>query len=156
MKRLICFLLVVYLCNNIYSQSRFTGIINIPEVIFTATRTANSLENIPGRLEIISQQIIQDFPANSIDDLLISVPGLNVNRSWGIFSKNSSVNMRGISGTGRVLVLFNGLPLNKSAGGGINWHMINTDMVQRIEISKGPGSAVYGNNAMTGVINIIT
>ncbi len=156
MKRLICFLLVVYLCNNIYSQSRFTGIINIPEVIFTATRTANSLENIPGRLEIISQQIIQDFPANSIDDLLIYVPGLNVNRSWGIFSKNSSVNMRGISGTGRVLVLFNGLPLNKSAGGGINWHMINTDMVQRIEISKGPGSAVYGNNAMTGVINIIT
>ena len=156
MKRLLCLLLVFGFINSVFSQAKLTGIIDIPEVIFTATRTPNYLKDIPGRLEIIDEHIIQEFPANNIDDLLFSVTGINVNRSWGIFSKNSSVNLRGISGTGRVLVLLNGLPLNKSAGGGINWNMINPAMVQRIEIFKGPGSAVYGNNAMTGVINIIT
>lgn len=156
MDKKLLFILLSFLSLNCFPQKKDTVKIDIPEIIFTATRTPNYLKDIPGRIEIIDEKIISDFPANTVDDILFMLPGLNVNRSWGIFSKNASVNLRGLSGTSRVLVLLNGLPLNKSAGGGINWNMIPPGQIQRIEICKGPGSAVYGNNAMTGVINIIT
>jgi len=59
-------------------------------------------------------------------------------------------------GSTRSLILLDGVPLNKTAGGTVNWHLITPDEIQRIEVVKGPGSSVYGMNAMGGVINIIT
>jgi iron complex outermembrane receptor protein len=50
----------------------------------------------------------------------------------------------------------NGVPINASDGGSVNWNKINQYDVERIEVFKGPGSSLYGNNAMGGVINIIT
>jgi outer membrane receptor for ferrienterochelin and colicin len=64
--------------------------------------------------------------------------------------------MRGSDESARTLVLIDGVPKNKMSGGFVNWSMINSDEVERIEITKGPVSALYGNNAMSGVINIIT
>jgi outer membrane receptor protein involved in Fe transport len=68
------------------------------------------------------------------------------------------VNIRGITSSeqGRVLALVDGLPINKTDGGSVNWNRISANEVDRIEVFKGPGSSVYGNNAMGGVINIIT
>ncbi|MFC2117288.1 TonB-dependent receptor [Bacteroidota bacterium] len=156
MKNRIVLFFILFVSNSALSQNVGKLNIDIDEIILTATRSPNYLKNIPGRIEIIDQKIISDFPANTLDELLFVLPGLNVNRSWGIFSKNASVTLRGLNGTDRVLVLLNGLPLNKSAGGGINWHMITPNQVKQIEVCKGPGSSVYGNNAMAGVINIIT
>jgi iron complex outermembrane receptor protein len=66
--------------------------------------------------------------------------------------------LRGLSGDeqGRTLVLMNGVPINTSDEGGVNWNRINHNDIERIEVFKGPGSSLYGNNAMGGVINIIT
>jgi len=128
----------------------------IGEVNITAMRQQKLKENIPARIDIISNKEIDFYPNTNIDNCLQGIANVYVNRSWGIFSKNSSVTMRGLNGTSRVLVLLNGTPLNFSAGGGINWHMIESDLVERIEVLKGPASALYGNNAMGGVINIIT
>ncbi|KAB2842134.1 MAG: TonB-dependent receptor plug domain-containing protein, partial [Melioribacteraceae bacterium] len=54
------------------------------------------------------------------------------------------------------MALIDGLPINKSDGGTVNWNRINPEDVERVEIFKGPGSSVYGNNAMGGVVNIIS
>jgi iron complex outermembrane receptor protein len=74
----------------------------------------------------------------------------------GIFSKNASITMRGLNGSPRVLVLINGVPISKTDGGGVNWNRMVPETVDRIEVIKGPVSAVYGGNAMGGVINVIT
>ena len=128
----------------------------INTITILADRPKSKLEEIPVKVAVITNEDYSTFPVQNFDDILQSIPNVYVNRSWGIFSKNSSVSMRGLDGTSRVLVLYNGVPLNKTAGGGINWHIINTDDIQQVEVQKGPSSAVYGNNAMTGVINILS
>jgi iron complex outermembrane receptor protein len=126
------------------------------KIIITATRTERRIEDLAGQNEVMESKEIEEFPASSTDNLLQSVANINVNRSWGIFSKNASVTMRGLDAAQGVLVLYNGVPLNKTAGGSINWNMISPDRIEKIEVIKGPSSALYGNNAMGGVINIIT
>jgi len=130
--------------------------INIPEFVVTANRSIRNIDNVPGRVTVIDAKAIQELPVQNVDELLRNIAGVYVNRSWGIFSQNSSVTMRGIDASARVLVLVDGVPLNKSAGGSINWHLISVNNIERIEVIKGPASAIYGNNAMAGVINIIT
>lgn len=90
----------------------------------------------------------------NIDNTLSLLPGVFVNRSNGIFSKNTSVSLRGTASAHRTLILVDGIPINKLSGTALNWHMIDPGQVGRIEVLKGPGSSLYGNNAMGGVINI--
>jgi len=128
----------------------------IDQVVVTATRTERSVKDIPAQVEVITEEEIKDFPVSNIDDLLRSAANVYVNRSWGIFSKNSAVTMRGLQSSDRTLILIDGVPKNKLSGGSVNWHNINPDIVDRIEVIKGPASALYGTNSMGGVINIIT
>lgn len=130
--------------------------IEMSSIVVTATRTKTLIEDVPQRINKIDKQNIEDYPATNTDNILRMIPGINVNRSSGIFSRNSSVTMRGMPGASRALILLDGVPLNKTAGGTINWNLITPNEIERIEVVKGPGSALYGNNAMSGIINIIT
>jgi len=132
------------------------GIYDFNPVIISATLTRRRQEDIPSRLERIDQSQIRDISYATTDDLLRPVSNVYVNRSWGIFSKNSSVTMRGLNSSSRTLILLNGIPLNKTAGGSVNWHIVQPDVIDNIEVYKGPNSALYGNNAMGGVISIRT
>ncbi|MCD4735437.1 MAG: TonB-dependent receptor [Bacteroidales bacterium] len=133
-----------------------TDSVEMESVVVTATRTRESEINIPQRVHVIRKENIEIYPATNTDNLLKMVPGIVVNRSWGIFSRNSSVTMRGMPGSTRTLILLDGSPLNKTAGGSVNWHLVTPEELERIEVVKGPASALYGNNAMGGVINLIT
>lgn len=130
--------------------------IKMSSVVITATRTHRQLENVPARMSMMDVNQIENYPATDIDDALNSISNVLVNRSWGIFSKNTSVTMRGLDGTSRTLILLNGVPLNKVSGGQIQWALVRPEDVERIEVLKGPGSALYGMNAMGGVINVLT
>jgi iron complex outermembrane receptor protein len=124
----------------------------------TATKTPRNLNEVPARISIVGADIIEASPTRLVDDVLRFIPGVNVDRASGIYSSNPSVTLRGLSGDeqSRTLVLMNGIPINASDGGTVNWNKINQYDVERIEVFKGPGSSLYGNNAMGGVINIIT
>ena len=128
------------------------------EVVITATKTENYIKDIPSRVNLVSPRQIEITPAQTTDELLALVPGINVGRSFGIFTHSTTVTMRGLNGgeQGRVLVMIDGIPTNKSDGGSVNWNLLNTDLIDRIEVVKGPGSSLYGGNAMSGAINIIT
>jgi len=130
--------------------------VEINSIIVTATRTQKVNRNISQRTHSIQAENIVLYPATNTDDLLKMIPGIVVNRSWGIFSRNSSVTMRGMPGSSRSLILIDGVPMNKTAGGSVNWHLISPEEIERIEVVKGPGSSLYGMNAMGGVINLIT
>ncbi|MFH1296400.1 MAG: TonB-dependent receptor [Bacteroidota bacterium] len=126
------------------------------ELFVTATRTPQRLAEIPARITSILSKEVMEMPVNNTDEVLQLVPGIKFDRDFGIFSKNSSVTMRGLNGSYRALILLDGVPLNKTDGGGINWNRLIPDNIERIEVLKGPVSAVYGSNAMSGVVNIIT
>jgi len=130
--------------------------IELETTVITATRTNLNKADVHAKTDIITKEQIEDFPVSSTDDLFRLIPNMVVNRSWGVFSKNASVTMRGMDASARTLILLNGTPMNKTAGGTIVWDMINPESIEKIEVVKGPGSAIHGNNAMGGVINIIT
>ena len=133
-------------------------LIDAGEVVVTANRGTSPVADVPARVTLISSAAIVSRPVTSVDEMLSSIPGLNISRSFGIFSHKSSVTMRGLSGNeqARVLVMIDGVPVNKSDGGSVNWNLLDPAMVERIEVVKGPASSMYGSNAMGGVINILT
>lgn len=132
--------------------------VSLDEVVVSATRTENRISQIPGRINMISTERLAMVACPNIDESLQLLPGVNVSRAFGIFSTKSSVTMRGLSGNeqARTLVLLDGIPVNKADGGSVNWNLISTAEVEKIEVVKGPGSALYGGNAMGGIINVIT
>lgn len=140
------------------SQEAVKDTIKLNEVVVTGTKTLRNLKEVPARISVIRSTVIESSPAMQIDDILRFTPGLNVNRSTGIYSQRPMVTLRGLSGDeqSRTLVLINGVPVNTSDEGGVNWNRINQYDIERIEVFKGPGSSLYGNNAMGGVINLIT
>ncbi len=131
-------------------------VVEIDPVTITATLTRRKLSLMPARVGLISKQLVEQIPALNTDDLLRGIANVYVHRPWGIFSKSASVTMRGLPGSSRTLILLDGVPMNKAAGGSVNWNFIEPNQIDNIEIVKGPSSAIYGNNAMAGVINITT
>jgi len=131
-------------------------IMEIDPVTITATLNRRPLSRLPGRGAVIKEKKVELLPANNTDELLHGIANVHVNRPWGIFSKGASVTMRGLPGSSRTLILLDGVPMNKAGGGTVNWNFVEPSDIQDIEVVKGPNSALYGNNAMGGVINIKT
>jgi iron complex outermembrane receptor protein len=132
--------------------------IQINPIVVTATRSENMMLDIPAKVAYISAKQISLDPGKSLDDALQYSSGIYINRNFGILSSKSSVSARGLSSKdqSRMLVLVDGVPVNKTDGGGVNWNLFNKETIESMEILKGPGSALYGNNAMAGVISINT
>lgn len=128
------------------------------EVVITATRSRENIYEIPGSIRVIDKKEIQRIPAQKVDEIIQYASGVNAFRSGGIYSMRPVVTLRGLSGDeqGRTLVLLDGVPINKGDTGGVNWNRLDKNNIERIEIYRGPGSGLYGNHAMGGVINIIT
>lgn len=127
------------------------------ETPYRAPRDASA---VPGAVEVILPRQLESAAGGTIDQKLQSlVPGLNTNRE-GIYYHGSNLSMRGMPGgeTGQAmtLVLVDGVPLNSAATGGVQWTALNSLDIDRIEVFRGPGSSVYGSNAMAGVVNVIT
>lgn len=114
------------------------------------------LVRAPAITTVISAQTIEKMGARTVADVLKSVPGLHVSVARGV---NEVFVMRGFFDEmdSYVLLLVNGIPLNNIVNGGRPqaWKMPVHD-VARIEIMRGPGSALYGADAAAGVINIVT
>jgi len=127
-------------------------------VIIAKSENQSQILNVPTRINIIDNQTIKSTPASHVTNVFNKVSGVNVDSEFGMFSTGSSVTLRGVSGGSQkgTLVVLNGAPINKSESGSVNWNMINKEEIESIEIVKGPGSVLYGSNAMGGVINIVT
>jgi len=133
------------------------GMATLPEVVVTATRTAQKTEKIPAGVTVITQEEIKNSNAGSITDLLSSGEGIVVRNLMGN-GKNAQVDLRGFGETGpyNTLVLVDGRKVNAIDLSGVDWTQIPIDQVERIEIVRGTGTVLYGDNAAGGVINIIT
>ncbi len=131
--------------------------VTLEEVVVTATRDAQEVHKIPANVTVISKEEIDRSNAQNVVDVLRDQVGLVVRDYYGT-GKNASVDIRGFGETGllNTLVLVDGRRVNEIDLSGVDWTQIPLDQVERIEIIRGPGSVLYGDNAVGGVINIIT
>lgn len=128
-------------------------------VVVAPTKSGTRLGDTPGAVSVISYDQIQRSSARSIPELLRSIPGVNVR--WNPMVQ--TIDVRGFGSnpfTSKILILIDGIPYNSWNKGGFPQHpgfdFFNLNNVRHIEIIRGPGSALYGENAFNGVINIVT
>ena len=123
--------------------------------IITVSATPISIDDAGSSVSVISRQDILDRNAASVQDLLREVPGFSVSQQ-GSHGAVSQVRIRGAEAN-QVLVLINGIEVNDLAQGSeFDFSQISTNDIERIEIVRGPQSALWGSDAMAGVIHIIT
>lgn len=123
-------------------------------VIVTATRTAQTADASLAPVIVIDREEIEAYLSTDLPDLLRMQTGVEIGRNGGP-GQLASVFMRGTD-SNHTLVMIDGVRLNPSTIGGVSLQNIRPEMIERIEIVKGPRSTLYGSDAIGGVINIIT
>ncbi len=123
-------------------------------VVVTATRIETPQEEVTTSLSVITSEDIRAKQAVTVEEVLRDVPGVDVVQS-GSRGNTTSVFIRG-SNSNQVLVLVDGMEVNSVTAGNFNFGHLLTDNVERIEVLRGAGGALYGSKAVGGVINIIT
>lgn len=126
-------------------------------VVVSASRTEEKLVNAPATMTVIGQQTIQSAPTQNFAELLRAVPGVNITQ---VSARDINVTTRGATGTLATgqLALLDGRSLYQDFFGFVMWDFlpVNLNEVKQVEVIRGPASAVWGANALNGVVNVIT
>jgi outer membrane receptor for ferrienterochelin and colicins len=123
------------------------------QVVVTASKREQSLEEVPVSIAVMEASGIRERNSVTLDEALRYVPGVNMT--------GPQVNIRGSSGYSlgagsRVLMMLDGIPFLAGDTGELIFEAIPVGQIDRIEVVKGASSALYGSNALGGVINVIT
>ncbi len=129
-------------------------------VVVTASKKAQKVIDAPSAIYVVTQDDIHEYGANNLAEALRLVPGVEVFQTADYVYQ---ISIRGFSRThlnraNKVLWLVNGRSVYSDSYGGFDMRAVNVaiDEVERIEIIRGTGSALWGANAFTGIVNIIT
>ena len=125
---------------------------SLQEVVVTGTGTQHLLKDAPVQTEVISRRQLQQYAGKSIEDILT---GLTASLDFSESDMSSRLQLNGL-GNSYVLILIDGRRLHGDNGGENDLSLIDPHNIERIEIVKGASSALYGSDAIAGVINIIT
>jgi vitamin B12 transporter len=128
----------------------------LPDIVVTASRGPQSLGQTASAITVVGERELSTTNPTSVVDALRSVPGLDITETGGP-GGTSSVRLRGAN-PGQTLVMIDGIRVNDpgAASGDFDFSMLDTGAIQRIEVLRGPQSALYGSDAIGGVVNIIT
>ena len=137
-------------CTHAYAAVNET----LPDVVVTATRTAQSADATLASVSVITRQDIERLQAQSLPDVLRGVAGLTLSNSGGA-GKATSVHLRGTNAD-HVLVLVDGIKIGSATLGTASFQDIPVQQIERIEIVRGPRTSLYGSEALGGVIQIFT
>ncbi len=158
------FLLFIFLCSPafLFSQNLTvqktdsSGIYKLSDVVVTANKYPTPSYEIANSITVIDSQEIADKNYNNVINLLNDVPGVSITQQGGP-GELSSVYIRG-GNADYTMVLIDGVEANMTNDPTDTYDFSNlsTDNIQRIEVLRGPQSTLYGSDALSGVINIIT
>jgi outer membrane receptor for ferrienterochelin and colicins len=129
-------------------------VLNLEQVVITGTRTKHYIKEVPVRTEVITAKEIETKNACNLYQVLEGTPGIRVEQQCQ-FCNFSMIRMQGL-GAEHTQVLINGQPMYSGLAGIYGLQQIGTVNIDRIEVVKGAGSALYGSSAVAGAINIIT
>ena len=138
---------------SLSAQTAFRDSVELNPIVVTATQSPKTLKDVPVVTRLITRHDIKITDATNIQDLLIQeMPGLEFGFAMG---QETSLNMSGFGGNA-VLFLVDGERMAGETMDNVDYNRMNLDNVGRIEIVKGASSALYGSNAVGGVVNIIS
>jgi vitamin B12 transporter len=123
-------------------------------VVVTATRTAQPLTDVVSDVSVIDREVIERSGANSLGDVLRRLPGVELTRNGGP-AATTSLYVRGAE-TRHTLLLIDGVRVDSQSTGGPAWQALPLEQIERIEVLRGPAAAIYGSDAMGGVVQIFT
>ena len=123
-------------------------------VVVSASLDEEERDDVPASVTVIQADEIEARQADTLSEAIATVPGLAVMQS-GSPGQQTSLFTRGAESE-QTLLLWNGIPLNDPFFGGANWQFVPLDGVARVEVARGPFSALYGSNAMGGVVQVFT
>ena len=128
--------------------------------VITASKFAEKLSDAPSVMTVVSKDELERFGGMTLSQILNRVAGLNI--SSGFFQDRSTIAVEGDQtrvDSGHILFLINGRPVREVMEGGVSSDLLESfpvRILERIEVIKGPGSVLYGSDAFSGVVNLIT
>ena len=126
-------------------------------VVVTASRREEQLRNAPATMTVVTDTTINEVPVQTVADILRHVPGVNVSQTS---ARDVNVTPRAATGTlsDSLLVLLDGRSIYQDFFGAVLWDFVPIELseIKQVEVIRGPASAVWGANAMNGVVNVIS
>lgn len=123
-------------------------------VVVSATRSPQPRSSVLADVSVIERDEIDRAGVFSVADLLARQPGVQISRNGGV-GNNTSVYIRGAENR-QVAVYLDGVRVDSQTSGGAMWEQIPIEQIERIEVLRGPGAAVYGSDAIGGVVQLFT
>lgn len=131
-----------------------TAVPALRETVVTATRVEQPLSDLVADVSIVDRETIERSGATGVADVLARLPGIEIGRSGGI-GNATSVFIRGAESR-FTAVYIDGVRIDSQSTGGAAWEGIPLGQIDRIEVLRGPAAAVYGSDAIGGVIQLFT
>lgn len=150
--RILFFVVLVHITGLLYSQYSLDSLQYLPEVVITGTGTEHYMKDAPVQTEVISGKALRIYSGRSIEEIL---GALSASFSFSGSDMGAGVQLNGL-GNNYILILLDGKKINGDLGGQNDLNTINMANIERIEIVKGAASALYGSDAIAGVVNFIT
>jgi outer membrane receptor for ferrienterochelin and colicin len=128
--------------------------------VTTTSKTEEKLSEAAGVISVMTQDELERFGARTLKDILMRMPSINLSTIY--LTDRSCISMRGdqnSSAANHILLLINGRPVREAEEGGIKSEILESfpiSSIEQLEVIRGPGSVLYGSNAFSGVINVIT
>ena len=137
----------VLMAQNLHAPS-------LRETVVTATRTEQPLTDLVADVSIVDRNTIENSGSTGLVDVLARLPGVEITRNGGI-GNSANVFLRGAEGR-FTAVYIDGVRVDSQSTGGAVWEQIPLSQIDRIEVLRGPAAAVYGSDAIGGVIQLFT
>lgn len=144
-------LVLLSLSAEVSAQSNVAMQDSIPEIVVTGTGTEHYLKDAPVQTEVISGKMLDSYAGATLEDIL---SGLCASFDFSAGDMGANMQLGGL-GNGYILILVDGKKMHGDVGGQNNLGLIDPARIERIEIVKGAASALYGSDAIAGVVNII-
>ena len=144
-------LVLLSLSAEVSAQSNVAMQDSIPEIVVTGTGTEHYLKDAPVQTEVISRKMLDSYAGATLEDIL---SGLCASFDFSAGDMGANMQLGGL-GNGYILILVDGKKMHGDVGGQNNLGLIAPARIERIEIVKGAASALYGSDAIAGVVNII-
>lgn len=131
-----------------------TNATQLDPIVVTASKSAEKASEVPARINIIEPKVLEQSPIASLPQLLQTDASINMVQSGG-YGQIASIFLRG-GKSEQALILRDGVRLNSATSGTASLAFIDTTDIKQIEILKGPASVLYGTDAISGVVQLIS